>query len=742
MSSATSPQIDAPTREDPILEVRDATVRFEMDRGVSRVLDSVNVDIPRDEVFGIVGESGSGKSMFASALMDAVVDPGVLSGDITYHPEDGDPIELLELTDRELKQFRWEEVSMVFQGAMSSFNPTMSIREHFEETIFAHNQDISERMEYARTLLSDLYLDPERVLGSYPHELSGGMQQRALIALSLVLEPEVLVMDEPTAALDLLMQRSITSLLADIQEEYNITILFITHDLPLVAGFADRLAVMYAFDFVEHGPADEIITEATHPYTRALLRSVPSLDTDIDEMRIVEGEAPDPVDVPKGCSYHPRCPIATEECFSEEPSYHQVKDDHMSACFHWDESADAISYSIGEGIVDEDREDTDRQQADPDELVPRTVDPSAGGEASVVSLEDTEVHFDLTDIVDRIRGDEEIVRAVDGVTLNIEENDVLAVVGESGCGKTTLGKTAVALQEATGGSVKYRGQDIWETFEGSVDDAEYTAEDIRRSLQIVHQDPGSSLNPSRTVRKSLATPLKKWRSDFGPADRERIINQLLEQVGMVPAEDYATRFPHQLSGGEKQRVALGRALLMNPDLILADEAVSALDVSLRVEMMDLMLELQDTFNTSYLFISHDFSNARYLAEKADGKIAIMYLGEIVEIGPVEEVLANPKHPYTKVLTWATPVVDPEKAKEAAKQDPPIRNIDIPDPVNPPSGCRFHTRCPEAREVCTRESPKLLDDGRSAAACFREDPGHEYWESESIVDEDPESDDTE
>jgi peptide/nickel transport system ATP-binding protein len=350
----------------------------------------------------------------------------------------------------------------------------------------------------------------------------------------------------------------------------------------------------------------------------------------------------------------------------------------------------------------------------------------------LLSLEDVTVHFERErGLFDRLLSDSEVVRAVDGVSVDLAEQDVLALVGESGCGKTTLGKTAVGLQRPTGGSVKYRGQDIWEA-KRRRGDPDVPFDQIRRSLQIIHQDPGSSLNPNRSVFAILSSPLKHWHSEMDYDDRERRILSMLNYVGMQPAEDYAQRYPHQLSGGEKQRVALVKALLMEPDVILADEAVSALDVSLRVEMMDLLIDLQEKFNTSYIFVSHNLSNARYMTEHTDGKIGVMYLGELVEIGSPQEIINDPKHPYTQILRWST-VEDLDPDQES--RDPPVRSIDIPDPIDPPSGCRFHTRCPEAREACRRQNPTLSEgaDSDHPVACFRKFPEgeHDYWQSDPL-----------
>jgi len=328
-----------------VMEARDVSVSFDMERGASRVVDEVDLDLHRNEILGVVGESGSGKSMLASALLNAVVEPGVTSGRVTFDPR-GEAIEVLDLEDSALRQFRWDRVAMVFQGAMDSFNPTMKVRKHFLETLRAHDHEVVSGMDRARDLIEELYMEPERVLDAYPHELSGGMLQRTLIALSMVLDPDVLVLDEPTAALDLLMQRSILELLGDIRDEYDITMVFITHDLPLVSKLADRLAVMYSFQIVERGPTQTILRDAAHPYTRALLKATPNIDGHIEDMQPIEGSSPDPVNVPSGCSYHPRCPLARDRCEREEPALRETTEaDHTAACFYWEEAAAELPFT-------------------------------------------------------------------------------------------------------------------------------------------------------------------------------------------------------------------------------------------------------------------------------------------------------------------------------------------------------------------------------------------------------------
>lgn len=349
----------------------------------------------------------------------------------------------------------------------------------------------------------------------------------------------------------------------------------------------------------------------------------------------------------------------------------------------------------------------------------------------VVSLDDVSVEFDNDgDLLD-VFGDSQPVKAVNDVSLDIGERETVTLIGESGCGKSTLGRTAIGVQRPTSGTVNYRGQDVWEARSGG-ESVSISFEEIRPALQMIHQDPESSLNPNQRILTSLMLPMQRWNPNLSREERETRIHRLFKHVGMTPPADYLNRYPHQLSGGETQRAVLVRALLLNPDLILADEAISALDVSLRVEMMDLMLELQDIFDTSYLFISHDLSNARYIAEKSGGRIAVMYLGEIVEFGTVDQIVNDPKHPYTKALRWATPNL----YEESDAEEFPLRQIDVPDPTDLPTGCHFHPRCPEAREVCQREHPGRIDADSEGhfARCFRADENHEYQDSPEIASE--------
>ena len=376
-----------------------------------------------------------------------------------------------------------------------------------------------------------------------------------------------------------------------------------------------------------------------------------------------------------------------------------------------------------------------------------TDDVDDADDAPLLELDDVTVEYEdpsiLDDVlpnslVDRFGLGDPPVRAVDGVSLDVEDNDVVVLIGESGSGKTSLGRTAVGLQEPTEGTVRYRGYDF-EAVERGEFGSEMLQEDVQRALQIIHQDADAALNPYRTIRSQLAEPLKLWYPEMDLNDRYERILSMLRTTGVEPAEEYMDRYPHELSGGEKQRIVIIRAMLVEPELILADEVVGALDVSLRVDIMDMLLELQDMFGTSFLFVSHNLTNARYIASKADGRIAVMYLGRIVEIGSVEEVINDPKHPYTQILRWASLPLDPTDARETINDESPMMTDEAPDPRNIPEGCRFQNACPMAREACLSEDPELVpvDGDGHQAACLRELEDHEYWDSDSLHEEEKE-----
>lgn len=349
MSQTIDSGVTERARDDVVLEVRDIEVTYEMARGRARVLDNISIDIMRGETLAILGESGSGKTMFGSTLMNAVKEPGVVTGEVIYHPEDGEPIDILSASDRQINLLRWEEIALAYQGTGEAFNPSQNMRAHFRETLDAHDVDREQGMEKATELLRTLNLDPDRVLDSHRHELSGGEKQRVMIALSLVFDPEVLILDEPTAALDVIMERNILSLLADIREEYDITLVVITHDIPIAAAFADRIALMYAFDIVELGQVDDVLLHPDHPYMRLMSQSTLDLEMPLDQVATIEGDTPDPINVPSGCSFHPICPIADDRCEVEEPELRSEDgSDHEVACFYPDLATERIPLSLSE----------------------------------------------------------------------------------------------------------------------------------------------------------------------------------------------------------------------------------------------------------------------------------------------------------------------------------------------------------------------------------------------------------
>ncbi|MFP5333411.1 MAG: dipeptide ABC transporter ATP-binding protein, partial [Acidimicrobiia bacterium] len=619
------------------------------------VVEGLDFEIDRGEKMALVGESGAGKSLTALSII-GLLPHGctVRRGTIAF-----DGVTLNELPERVRNRYRGGRIGMIFQEPMSALHPGLRVGDQVAECIEVHNPWLTRRQVRQRvlSLLTAVGIpDPERRAQEHPHTWSGGMRQRAITAIAIANEPDLLIADEPTTALDVTVQAQILALLTQICDTLGTSLLLISHDLGVVSQIADRVAVMYAARLVEEAALDDVFDRPRHPYTRGLLLSRPETAIPGSRLQHIPGRPPTPRSFPSGCRFHPRCGLADDRCRDDTPELDTITDGGRVACFHWE--------SVALPAPTRDR-GTKR-----------------GTGHTVLEVRDLQVHFGR-------RRRQTPIRAVDGVSFEIGEAETLALVGESGCGKTTTARAVVRLVDPTAGSVRYRGSDIMHLSEQELGR-------FRREVQIVFQDPHASLNPRRTVRQIIEAPLQ-----IHGISREGAVDRVLELVGL--ALDHADVLPHELSGGQRQRVAIARALVLDPSVIILDEPLTALDVSIQAQILNLLQDLRDRLGLAYLLIAHDLGVVRTLADR----VAVMYLGRIVESGPVSAVLSAPTHPYTRALLDSIP----------NRSSPPLHAFgEVPDPGTPPSGCRFNPRCRCAEPRCAEVEPVLVERDGSWSAC--------------------------
>ncbi len=738
-----------------VLEIQDLSTHIKLTSSVVQAVGNVDMTVDAGETLGIVGESGCGKSMTGLSIM-GLLPPGgsIVGGSVKLAGR-----ELVGLKDDELRQIRGNEVSMIFQDPLTSLDPTKTIGYQVAEPVRLHRGvSKAEALDRAVEVLNLVGLPrPQERLGDYPHQLSGGLRQRVMIAMALACEPKLLIADEPTTALDVTIQAQILALLKDLKDRLGMAMLLITHDMGVIAGHADRVNVMYAGRVVETAEAGQLFTEMHHPYTQALLASIPQLDQDASKaLHAIPGLPPDLAHLPQGCRFAARCSRASDKCRTEEPPLGGKTFDHKFACWHPVDGPLALAV-IGEGgpdgvstglvapdavsvaeptaghqiglVPDAPLGAPESAEADTGEagsaedgsgqsvVVAAGLEVTADGRLEVaerkveVAAADRDGAVPLLELSNLVREFSitsgaflkrkvASVKAVSDVSFSVPLGTTFGLVGESGCGKTTIGKMIVALEKPDSGEVTLGGVDVSKLRGGEL-------RRKRRDLQLMFQDPHSSLDPRMRVGEIIAEPLAVQHLGSKRAQRDRVF-ELLGEVGLP--RNAVERYPHEFSGGQRQRIGLARALTLNPRVIVADEPVSALDVSIRAQVLNLMKRLQASHGLTYVVISHDLAVVKYMAER----IGVMYLGKLVELGSADDIYERAAHPYTAGLIATIPVPDP--ATERAKQGAAIKG-ELPSPVNPPSGCRFRTRCQFAQERCAAEEPKLRSFGPGhVAAC--------------------------
>jgi peptide/nickel transport system ATP-binding protein len=666
----------------PVLEVRDLVTVFHTDAGPVRAVDGVSLSVAPGETLGIVGESGSGKSVTALSVMRLLDEPARIEGG-TVRLQGRD---VLAMSGEELRRVRGDRMAMVFQDPMTSLNPVLRIARQLTEAMTTHGRiDHRAAEERAVGLLGRMGITaPRRAIASFPHQFSGGMRQRVMLAMGFANEPALLIADEPTTALDVTIQAQILDLLHELNRDTGAAVVLISHDLGVIASLCRRIVVMYAGQVVEEGPAEALLSEPRHPYTWALLNAVPRIDQALTASRqlvSIEGAPPDPLAMPSGCRFAPRCPFREAHC-DQPPELLPVGETRAARCW--------VTQS-GRAL------DRPAQAAQTAETARAT---RTTGEA-ILSVRGLVKHFPLPR--DTLLAPQRIVHAVNGVDLEVRQGETVGLVGESGCGKSTLARLVTRIHTPTEGSIRLFGTEIATAAPSAI-------RPLRRRIQMVFQDPYASLNPRMTVAETLAEPLRAHGIvPTAEAARARIA-ELLSTVGLNPG--WASRYPHEFSGGQRQRISIARALAVQPDFIVADEPISALDVNIQAQVLNLMLDLQERFGLTYLFIAHDLAVVRHICDR----VVVLYLGRVMEIAAAGELFATPLHPYTVALISAAPVPDVTAAQGRRRV---VLGGEPPSTISLPSGCVFRTRCPIARPICAERVPQVTEaaPGRFVACHF-------------------------
>jgi oligopeptide/dipeptide ABC transporter ATP-binding protein len=681
-----------------VVDVDGLDVVYHTHMGPLQALDDVTFHVNPGEIVGLVGESGCGKSTVASTLLQLLPPNGeIIAGQMRFNGRD-----LRTMSGDALRELRGREITMIFQDPTTSLNPVFTVGAQMMDIQLAHpdpeHPDRDALRRRSIEMLEQVGIpDATERIDHYPHQFSGGMRQRIMIAMALLSRPALLVADEPTSSLDVTLEAQILELIKELRQLYQTSILFISHDLGVIAQLCDRVVVMYAGRVVEEGDVFQIFEAPQHPYTRALLASVPSRQHHGERLATIPGRVPSLSSLPPGCKFADRCPQAASLCFEAEPYYLPV-DGRNVRCHRYDPNVEQSAFQEAQPAPE--TEAVPREQA---QAAPTRAPRQQNGQEPLMELQDLSTYFyDHQNFVEQLlQRRRDAVHAVDGVDLKIMRGEILGLVGESGCGKTTLGKTILGLVEAARGQAIYDGKDV----------ARMAPDELRRlraEIQMIFQDPYSSLSPRLRVSYLLTEPYGIHR--VPPEDRFTA-SELLEMVEL--SDELANKYPHELSGGQSRRVGIARTLSLHPQFLVADEPTSGLDVSVAASILNLMKDLAHRLELTYMIITHNLNVVGYIADR----VAVMYLGRLVEVGPTHQLFESPAHPYTLALLSAISEPDPRRRREGRRL---LLKGEVPSPKNPPPGCRFHTRCPFVEESCRVDVPQLQEI----------EPGHQvacpYW----------------